>query len=441
MNDTAIVPRKWYQAVGPGIITACVVIGPGSILSSSRVGASTGFDMLWLILISCIFMMFYMTMGAKLGVVLNKSVGDTITEHVGRWLAVAIGIGVFLISASYQFGNNLGVQSAFKALGVSTFASVALVIVLNALSISFLYLFKNMYKALEKIMMCFVGMLLFCFAINLINVKPNVGEMFAGFIPSEGAFGDINVLALVGTTFVISAAYFQAYLAQQKGWNEDQLRDGVTDARVGTCIMFLITIMLICTAAAQLRNQELGNVEDVAAGLKATLGNNAKLLFCLGLFSAAYSSFLVNSMIAGFILSDGLGLGSKPTDRGPKHLTTIVLLTGMVVALSVIQFDFKPVHLIVLAQAVTVIFAPLLGVVMLWLTNKREVMGERVNGPVTNLFAGAGCLLLLAISCYMVMHKIPQTLVPKSAMVDQVEESTDAIARLEAHYGNGHQSR
>ena len=440
MNGSVSSRRRWYQAVGPGIITACVVIGPGSILSSSKVGASTGFEMLWLILVSCVFMMFYMTMGAKLGVVLNQSVGDTIAELVGRWLAVAIGIGVFLISASYQFGNNLGVQSAFKALGVSTSISVALVIIFNALSISFLYFFKNLYKALEKVMMCFVGMLLFCFAINLIMVKPNVGELFSGFLPATGAFGDINLLALIGTTFVISAAYFQIYLAQQKGWNEDQLRDGLTDARVGSVIMFLITIMLICTAAAQLRDQDLGTVEDVAVGLNVTLGNNAKLLFCLGLFSAAYSSFLVNSMIAGFILSDGLGLGSKPSDKAPKHLTTLVLLTGMVVALSVIQFDFQTVHLIVLAQAVTVIFAPLLGGVMLWLTNQRAVMGDRVNGPVTNLFAGAGFLLLLAISYYMVTTKIPQTIRPKSASVDPVEESTRWVLPSQVNQENEHQN-
>lgn len=410
MDHEKTTSRKWYQAVGPGIITACVVIGPGSILSSSKVGASQGFDMLWLILVSCVFMMFFMTMGAKLGVVLTKSVGDTVTEQAGRWLAVSIGVGVFFISAAYQFGNNLGVHSAFRSLGVSAGLSIVLVILFNALSVSFLYLFKNMYKALEKIMMGFVGLLLFCFAINLFNVKPDLGDLFSGFVPQLGAFGDISVLALVGTTFVISAAYFQAYLAQQKGWSKKDLKDGLLDARVGTSIMFCITIMLICTAAAQLRGKDLASAEDVAAGLSETLGESANLLFCIGLFSAAYSSFLVNSMIAGFILSDGLGLGSKPSDAAPKHLTTVVLLTGMIVALSVVQFGFKPVNLIVLAQAVTVVFAPLLGIVLLWLTNNRAVMGDDRNGVATNIFASLGCLLLIAISYYMVVEKIPASL-------------------------------
>ena len=41
-------PRKWYQSIGPGLITACVVIGPGSILTSSKVGARNGFDLTWI---------------------------------------------------------------------------------------------------------------------------------------------------------------------------------------------------------------------------------------------------------------------------------------------------------------------------------------------------------------------------------------------------------
>ena len=90
------------------------------------------------------------------------------------------------------------------------------------------------------------------------------------------------------------------------------------------------------TAAAVLYGHELTGVADVAKQLVPLFGEKGQALFCVGLFSAAYSSFLVNSMIGGFILSDGLGLGSKPTDMAPKVLTTAVLLTGMAVALFVV---------------------------------------------------------------------------------------------------------
>ncbi len=61
--------RAWYRRIGPGLITACVVIGPGSIMTSSTVGANKGYSMLWIVVVSVVFMLAYMTMGAKLGAV------------------------------------------------------------------------------------------------------------------------------------------------------------------------------------------------------------------------------------------------------------------------------------------------------------------------------------------------------------------------------------
>lgn len=422
--------KRWYQRVGPGLITACVVIGPGSILSSSKVGAQNGYALCWVVALAVVFMMVYMAMGARLGVIAEKSVGTLITERVGRWLAVLIGIGVFFISASFQFGNNLGVHSAFlefedqikkiPLLGSVDNVVDYVVVLFNVLAISFVFGFRNLYRAIERLMMVFVAIMLLSFAVNLFFAKPHVGELAQGFIPpiadlftgdgDGNELLDISLLALVGTTFVITAAYNQTYLVQQKGWGERELRDGLIDARIGSVIMALITIMLMSTAAAVLRGDELKNVRDVAAGLRPAFGTWGHTLFCLGLFSAAYSSFLVNSMIGGFILSDGLGLGSKPTDFWPKMMTTVVLLTGMTVALLVLRADFDPVPAIVAAQAVTVIAAPLVAGALLWLSNRKDVMGNAGNGKVSNILGLIGFLLLLAMAYYTAAVKIPQQL-------------------------------
>ena len=403
------VKRRWYQAIGPGLITACVVIGPGSILASSKVGANQGYSMLWVVITACIFMMFYMQMGARLGVVAQESPAEILTRKAGRWLAVVVGLCVFFISTAFQFGNNLGVQSAFDVF-LSTNWSIALVVGFNALSISFLFFFKDFYQALEKLMMCFVGLMLTCFAINLFFAGPELFSFFRGLLPTTGAFLKIEVLGLVGTTFVVAAAYFQAYLAKQKGWQATELKTVIIDARIGSVIMAVITIMLMSTAAAVLVGQDLKNVEQVAAALEPAFGSKGKILFCVGLFCAAYSSFLVNSMIAGFILSDGLGLGSTADSKGPKVLTTVVLLTGMIVALLVKAWGMSAVPAVVAAQAVTVIAGPLIAGVLLWLTNSRDVMGERTNGLVTNIFGVIGFLLLLAIAVYVATVKIPEGL-------------------------------
>jgi NRAMP (natural resistance-associated macrophage protein)-like metal ion transporter len=410
--------------VGPGLITACVVIGPGSILTSSQVGAAYGYRMSWVVLLAAVLMLVFMTLGAKLGVVTGRSTGDLVAQRAGRWLAALIGCSVFFISASFQFGNNLGVVSAFAEFEPQLkqlpflhldYLLDYIIVAFNLLAILFLFVFHNLYRFIERLMMLLVAVMLLSFTINLFFARPSLIELLQGFVPSVAALGQhagsgesatLALLALVGTTFVITAAYFQSYLVRQKGWTADDVSDGMMDVRVGVVIMGLITLMLMSTAGAELRGQTLNSLADVAAGLKPAFGVRGHALFCLGLFAAAYSSFLVNSMIGGFILADGLGLGSKPSDLAPRLLTVAVLLTGMIVALLVSHAGLNRVLAIVSAQAVTVVAAPLVAGALLWLTSRRDVMGDQRNGPVLNVLSLLGFGMLLVMAWYTALYKV-----------------------------------
>jgi manganese transport protein len=403
--------QAWYRRIGPSLVTACVVIGPGSIMTSSKIGANDQYSMLWVVAVSVLFMLLYMTLGARLGAVAAAAPCDLIRRKAGRWLAILLGLAVLFISAAFQSGNNIGVASAFAAFISNNLVIALLVILFNGLAIGFLFVFKDQYKMLERVMTLFVALMLISFAINLFQLKPDPTAMAYGFVPSLGKSGQmLPILGLVGTTFVIAAAFYQAYLVRQKGWTVDDLRTGMVDARVGTFVMFLITVMIMSTAAAGLYTGEEVKLADplaVATALERTFGSSAKVIFCLGLFSAAYSSFLINSMIGGFMAADGLGLGSRPHDWWPRVLTTVVLLTGMTVGIAVLLFNFDRTPTIIAAQAVTVVAAPLVAGVLLWLTSCRDVMGEHVNGPLTIAAGLLGLILLVTMAGKTAIFDLP----------------------------------
>lgn len=405
MTDSPSSPKRSriLRAIGPGLVTACVVIGPGSILTSSKVGAGEGYSKIWVVILSVFFMMTYVNLAMRIGTASRLSPGDLIRRHIGRWVAVLIGICVFFISAAFQFGNNLGAYSA-----ISTYSGFEYwPIILNAIVLAFLFGFRNLYRLVERAMAGFVALMLLAFAINLSFARPDLVELASGFWPGGGTSSiGLPLLGLIGTTFVMSAGFYQAYLVRFKGWTEADVPNGIIDARVSAAIMGLITIMILSTAAAVLRGHELSDVGDVANQLRPLFGEKGRAIFCVGLFCAAFSSFIVNSMIGGFILSDSLGLGSTPNDRWPRILTAAVLLIGMAVALYVIRTGVKPVSAIVAAQAITVVTSPLVAAVALWLTNLKSVMGERRNGFWMNLAAGAGLLLLVAMSFYTAIEKV-----------------------------------
>ncbi len=421
------IPRPWYQRIGPGLITACVVIGPGSILTSSKIGSTQGYSLSWVVVLSVLFMLAFTAMAARIGVVSQRSMADIVTEKVGRWLSFLIGFSVFFIASAFQFGNNLGVHSAFEQFVdvqrvLTTFeiagseqtltTGQAILIGFNLLSMMFLFAAKHLYVIVERLMMTFVALMLISFAINLGFAKPSFSELAQGFVPQKTTVmslirgEDLTVIGLIGTTFVVAAAYYQSYLARQKGWNLDQLQDGMIDARIGAALMGLITLTIMTTSAAVLRGKELTSVGDVARQLEPLFGVQGKLLFCVGLFSAAYSSFIVNSMIGGFIFADGCGLGSRPEDRFPRIMTAVTLLTGMGVAMWVTKMGMAPVPAIVAAQAITVLASPLMAGTILWISNSKDVMGEHTTGWLGNLIGGIGFVLLLGMAANTALNKV-----------------------------------
>lgn len=404
-SDSKPKGSRLFRAIGPGLVSACVVIGPGSILTSSKVGAVDGFSNIWVVVVAVLFMMVYVTLGMRLGVVSGKSNGELVRKHLGKWVSVLIGFSIFFISAAFQFGNNLGAHSALYAYGEFDYW----IVILNGLVLFSLFGFRNLYASIERLMAGFVALMLLAFAINLYFA---LSLPVADPGPEKLASGDglstigLPLLGLVGTTFVISVAFFQSYLVRFKGWTVKNLRNGQIDARVSATIMGVITILIMSTAAAVLRGNELLSVGDVADQLKPLFGEKGRAIFCAGLFAAAFSSFIVNSMIGGFILSDSLNIGNSPEDRWPKILTAAVLLIGMGMAFYVIKSGTKIVTAVVAAQAVTVLAAPLIAAVMLWLTNSKAVMGDKRNSMLMNIAAGVGLLLLVAMSIYVATEKV-----------------------------------
>jgi Mn2+/Fe2+ NRAMP family transporter len=415
---------RFLKALGPAVIVASVVLGPGSILSNSKVGAAYGLSMVWVLFLAAGLMMGMVALGARLGVVLQGTMCDELAARLGRPFAALVGLTIFLICAGFQFGNNLGVlaaidpwlssDSASSSSGGGIFTAANLILLaLNAAIIVFLFGLKKLYKPIERLMMLLVGIMILAFCGNLVyllllGTEAPVEAAREPADPADTSAALIAVLGMIGTTFSIAGAFYQSYLVREKGWGLKQLGQGLIDSIAGISVLGTISLVIMVTAAFSFygRNVELASVADVARQLEPLFGPAAMILFSLGLFAGAFSSFLVNAMIGGAMLSDGLGLGGKMDSGTTKGFTTVALLMGMLVAICVPAED--RVGLIVLAQALTVIGLPLLALSMLYLAIRAYVKGERAIPLWMVVTAAAGLLVVLASALRLGWSVIPK---------------------------------
>ncbi len=415
MNDQP--PTSFFKrllaSLGPAIITASVVLGPGSILSASKIGHTYAYQMSWVLVIAVIMMIAMTALSARLDIQLKGTICDELAERAGRPVAAATGVILFLIAACFQFSNNLGVLAAVEPfMKEGNDYSLAIIIGMNAFIILALYGFKHLYGVIEKLMKLLVAIMIIAFAINLFQVKPDWLKAIAGLIPSlpeQAANGAgmkevmTPIVAMYATTFSVAGAFYQSYLVRQKGWTRANLKQGLIDSTLGISMLGLITLMVLITAAKVLYQnpdvETLTSVSDVATSLEPGFGKSAMVIFSLGIFAGAFSSFLVNAMIGGSILADGFGLGGYIDQKWPKLFTVFALMVGMAVAIYTKTMGQKPVGLIIFAQSLTVLGIPMLAIAMLWLATRADMKGENAIPAWMKILGFIGLItsVLLAI--------------------------------------------
>jgi len=418
-----------WRSIGPALITACVVFGPGSLLINSNVGARHGYELLWLLLLAGLLMGTYMTTAARIGVVGGATPCTLVARRLGRPAAAVIGINLCLICTAFQFSNNLAIAVAADAFGVTRIfgdpqqlsdrtkhiIDSGVLLIFNAVIIALIFTLKQVYRALERIMKGMVALILICFLVNLLVVRPDFLSVLKGLIPrlpegvsfgfpSRGETGItdpmILIASLLGTTFSVAGALYQGNLVREKGWIIKDYDRGIGDSIAGVCVLTGVSAIILITAGTVLLGKPANDIGVLATQLRPLLGRGAYTLFCIGLFAVAMNPFVINAMIGGSILADGIGKPAKLSDLWSRRLTVLVLLIGMVVAMVVINTPIKKVDAIIFGQALTVVGNPLMALTILWLANRKDIMGERRNTIVLNILSGLG----LAVVVFMALR-------------------------------------
>lgn len=388
---------NWVRSIGPGLIVAALVFGPSKLTITSKIGANFGYDLLWIIIISIFFMAVFTLIAERIGLSSDKSLLTMIGERWGKNAARVIGVGIFLVCASFQTGNSVGVGIAIGELTHTS--NVYWIIFFNSIGIILLF-FREFYKVLEKLMISLVGLMLLAFLITLIEVKPNFANIAEGFFVPKAPLGSIGlIIAFMASCFSIVGAFYTSYLVQQR----KRVNKGLVSSKsknsslTGILILGLLSaIVMICAAAIlQPLGIEVSTAKDMSIALTPAFGVYASAVFLIGLFAAGFSSIVGNASIGGTLLSDALGFGSNFNSVKTKVMIALVMITGATIA---IIFGDAPLELIVFAQSVTIFIVPLIGIAMFLIANDKKYMGDNKIRPFLKISGFIGLLIVVLLA-------------------------------------------
>jgi manganese transport protein len=384
----------WLGALGPGIITAALVFGPSKITITSKLGALYGYTLLWIVVVAIFFMAVFTSMAARIGIATSQSFLSTIRQRWGKGAAVGIGIGVFLVTTSFQAGNSIGVGIALAEANHT--ATTPWIILFNAIAIGLLF-FRTFYRVLEKLMITLVLVMLLAFVVTLFLAKPDVSRIASGFVPSLPVGSQGLIIAFIASCFSIVGALYQAYLVQERRRVNPGLVFRSNASWTGIIMLGILSaIVMICGAAIlQPQGIQVTSATDMAKALEPLFGSLSATLFLAGLFGASFSALIGNATLGGTLLGDALGYGSQLNTKAVRALIAVIMLIGAGIAIS---FGKLPLELIILAQSITILIVPFIGVAMYVLANDERVMGVHRNSLVVRVLGGLGLLLIIGLA-------------------------------------------
>ena len=393
----------FLAVMGPGIITGFAGNDAGGVTTYTAVGAHYGFAMLWLLLLSTAGLLVIQEMCARMGAVTGKGLSDLIRERFGvRWTIVAM-VALLVANGSNVVAEFAGVAASLELLGVERIVSVpAAAIVIWALVVFFSY--RVVERTLFVLLLAFIA-----YPVSALIVKPDWGGVARGFaiptLPTEQA-ALIAALALVGTTITPYMMFYIQASIVDKGIGRELYRFARVDVSLGAILTGLNGFFIVVVAGAVLfpHHVTVTSAADAAQALGPLAGDQARLLFGVGLFGASLLAATVMPLSTSYAICEAFGWEagiSKDFREAPVFmgLFTLLLVIGALVVLSPSVPLFP---LILVSQNVNGLLLPIVLVFILKLAGDRALMGDQRNSRVSQVIGIGTALGASALSIALV---------------------------------------
>lgn len=370
----------FLSTIAPGLFLIGYNIGTGSITTMASAGAAYGMELIWPLLLSCIFTFFLIVAFGKYTIVTGNTYIWSIRKYFGRAIAIFVIIS-FIFSEIISCMGIMGVVTEIikewsKPLtssgnGISPIISGIIFVIL------LFYLFwQGQHKFFERILAIFVSLMGLSFLATMFMVIPDAGEVIRGLTPRvpKGVDKMLLMAGMVGTTMGAILYVVRSILVQEKNWKIGDLKIEKRDALIASSMMFILSIAIMASAAGTLHplGLKVENAIDMVTLMEPIAGRFAISIFVAGIVSAGLSSLFPIVLLAPWLISD-----YRNTKRDLKSTPyRLMVAGGLLASLAIPIFGGRPVFIVIISQAMTIIITPLVLILMLILMNRKELMGK-----------------------------------------------------------------
>jgi Mn2+/Fe2+ NRAMP family transporter len=386
----------------PGLFLLGFNIGTGSVTAMAKAGATYGMSLLWTIALSCLATFVMINTYGRWTLV----TGETALQAFRRHIHPLVGLFFIIALTAGVSGSVMGVMGIVAEISSEWSKTVVdggidpVWFAVFFIALVYFIFWNGKTQFFERSLAVIVAIMSAAFILNFFILMPPPADILKGLWPTlpevpldEGRGPFLVIASMVGTTVFSGLFIIRTTLVKEAGWTIADRKQQRNDAIVAVAMMFVISGSIMAAAAGTLYVEGLGleNAAQMIGLLEPLAGSFATTIFVVGIVAAGVSSQFPNVLMLPWLLCD---FNQSERDMTLPRYRIIVLaisLLGLVVPL----FDARPVFVMIVSQAFNAVILPVTVACILYLGNRRDLMGEHRNTAATNAVLAA--ILLFSI--------------------------------------------
>ncbi len=405
---------RFWKLLGPGLITGASDDDPSGIATYSQAGAAYGLSTLWTALITFPLMASIQEMCARIGLVTSQGLTGTIKTYYSKpvlYLMLLFSFPAIVMNIGADIAGMGAVGNLLFPTIEATYFSVVFTIILLVLII---YLPYQKIAATLKYL-CIV--LLVYLIVPFLYQQDLIAVLKATFIPTiEFNKNFISILvAILGTTISPYLFFWQATMEAEEMKHKKRIimvnkiiiRDMKHDVDFGMLFSNLVMFFIILTTGTVLFNggvHQIDTVEQAALALKPLAGDSAYILFAVGVIGTGLLAIPVLSGSLSYIITETFGW-EKGLDKKFYEAKAfyIIIAISLILGLSLNYIGISPIKALIYSAILYGLTAPVLIAIILHISNNKKIMGEYVNGKISNTL-GFSALVLMFVAAVILIY-------------------------------------
>jgi manganese transport protein len=409
--------RKVLAFSGPGFLVAVGYMDPGNWATDLSGGAKFGYSLLSVIMISNLMAILLQHLCIKLGVATGRDLAQACRDHYSRptvwFLWILCEAAIAACDLAEVVGSAIGLQLLF---GIPLLWGCGI----TALDVMIVLLLQHRgFRYIEALVVTLILTVGGCFAVELIVAKPDMGGVFAGFIPRLETLRNSDMLyvaiGILGATVMPHNLYLHSSIIQTRKYEQhaagkaEAIKFGTIDSTVALMFALFINAAILILAAAAFHgsgHQQVGEIQEAFHLLDGVLGVTfASTLFALALLASGQNSTLTGTLAGQIVMEGFLNIRLRPWMR--RLLTRAIAIVPAVVVIGLFG-ESKSTDLLVASQ---VCLSMQLGFAcwpLMRFTGDRSKMGAFVNPWWIKLLGWTITLVIIALN----MKLLVDTLLP-----------------------------